>query len=84
MYIKKHAGQFATQCQINAHLPPLEVSEANRWELLVITSWWDTIVAVVWPFNDAFCSNLALEILREMENIHRPAGSQSVYLNVFK
>lgn len=37
MHIKKHTGQFAAQCQINAHLPPLEVSEANRWELFVIT-----------------------------------------------
>lgn len=41
-------------------------------------------MAVVWPFNDAFYSNLALEILPEMENTQRSAGSQSVYLSVFK
>lgn len=41
-------------------------------------------MAVVWPFNDAFCSNLALEILKEIENTQRSAGSQRVYFNVFK
>lgn len=39
MYIKKHTGQFVTLCQINAHLPSLEVSEANWWKLFVITGW---------------------------------------------
>lgn len=81
---KERMWQFATQHQTNAYLSSLEVSGANRWELFVITGWWDTIVIVVQSFNDAFCSNLALEILQEIESAQSSASSQNACLNVLK
>lgn len=83
-YNKKSTWQFATQHQINAHLSSLEVSGANRWELFVITGWWDSIMIVVQSFNDVFCSNLALEILQEIESTQSSASSQNACLNVLK
>lgn len=81
---KKKVWQFATQRQINAHLSSLEVSGANRWQSFVITGWWDTIVIVVQSFNYAFFSNLALEILQEIESSQSSASSQNARLNVLK
>jgi len=39
---------------------------------------------VVQSFNDVFCSNLALEILQEIESTQSSASSQNACLNVLK